>query len=1003
MWFFIDFNGFMGAPMTVSPDSLIQKLYRFFSCVSKKSIIDGCQLLSFLVLLTFFLPLSCSVKKKPEAMHGEYAEYLATDNLVQEEQSPVKDIFQEAKVESKERVLLGKNSVFFEFSESKITVPVDLDEYADASMDYEEFFIILDDANVEYDAFLLSEPKRLVVDIFNEAKNKSTSIELDNSKHFSAVRFGAHSDKKRFVFDFKDENQNVGFELSINNSELAIRVSDPKTLEFARIKNITELQNELFIDKSIERENKKLASPDLNNLEDFENEKNEELVLEQAVVENEENLMQVLTEPVQVAKIDNDKIEPKLLPQEMVKTIEEEELAKDIEMADNSSVDEFEQSELLAPNVIKAEKVAEVSEEGNNEQAQIINEIIKDSDGEKVAEQNEGDDELQLVSDSEGKEKQNNKAKVNLLELVKVKPGKNELAIGLDRVRYYSFKQTSPTEYKLTLNNAELPNDSENILAAKDEGQIRLIKPSSKGDDVVIKITAAPETLLMTQSEGSKVMVRSITPEKDIVRAQAKPDLTASEDEGPKIEEPDELELDLATDEDELTEFFTVDQKYTGRLISLDLQDTEIDNALRIIAEVSNLNIISSEEVTGKVSLRLVDVPWDQALDVILKTNGLDKVQEGNVIRIAPVEKLRLEREALRQAKQAEEELEPLKVQYLRVSYAKAAELQPLIETVITERGTVAYDERSNQIIVKDISKGLKNVAKLVEKLDLRTPQVLIETQIVEASRSFVRELGSELGFFYLRTPETGNALGSNFPNSVEIGGTAIDSAGTGQSVSPNFSFFPASNAASAVSALFGSADGTKGLQLRLTQAETEGDVRTISRPSVAVTNNSPAVIKSVTKLRVRLPNGGVTVASGQGAQSQGGGGQATETIEVGIVLNVTAQASPDYYVLMDIDAKSSTLGPLELGVEQIPPEIERSATSSVLVSSGQTFAMGGIYRVSEDDNTVGVPFLKNIPFLGQFFRRTTVDNSDEELIFFITPRIIEGSFDDASMGNQAS
>lgn len=988
--------------MTVSPDTLIAEFNKFFSCASKKFRTNSSLVLPLLVLVTFFLPLSCSVNNKIEPVHSDYAGYIDSDNTVDQGSE---DIFQTANIESGARALVGKNSVFFEVSESNILGASHLQEYADASMSFEEYFIALDNENVKYDAFLLPEPKRFVLDIFTKSKAKSTNIELDNSKHFSKVRYGAHSDKKRYVFDFKDSNNNAGFEVNKINGELIVRIADPKTLEFARLKSVSDLQNNLLASSSQE-ENKMLAKPNLENAIGGNGNNNADVVLDDTIIENEDRLIKELSNPVKVSNVDEQKIEPQLLPEAMVEKIEEEELAKNNQLVNEAEAMDADYNELAVPDLVKLEKVTENDLEENvdvalNQEDELIADDAQVKVDEVIAEANDAGGELQLVSDDETREV-NNKAKVNLLKLVKVKPGSNELTVGLDEVRYYSFNQTSPTEYKLTINNTDLGEDvKRDILAGKDEGRIRLIKSSVDGDNVVIKITAATETLLMTQSEGSKVIVRSITPEKDIVRAQPKPDASPKEDASPKAE--DDLDLDLATDEDELTEFFTVDQKYTGRLISLDLQDTEIDNALRIIAEVSNLNIISSEEVTGKVSLRLVDVPWDQALDVILKTNGLDKVQEGNVIRIAPVEKLRLEREALRQAQQAEEELEPLKVQYLRVSYAKAAELQPLIETVITERGTVAYDERSNQVIVKDIAKGLKNVAKLVEKLDLRTPQVLIETQIVEASRSFVRELGSELGFFYLRTPETGNALGNNFPNSIEIGGSAIDSSGTGQSAAPNFSFFPASNAASAVSALFGSADGTKGLQLRLTQAETEGDVRTISRPSVAVTNNSPATIKSITRLRVRLPNGGVTVASGQGSQSQGGGGAATEQIEVGIVLEVTAQASPDYYVLMDIDAKSSTLGPLELGVEQIPPEIERSATSSVLVSSGQTFAMGGIYRVSEDDNTVGVPFFKSIPFLGQFFRRTTVDNSDEELIFFITPRIIEGSFDDASMTKEAS
>lgn len=579
------------------------------------------------------------------------------------------------------------------------------------------------------------------------------------------------------------------------------------------------------------------------------------------------------------------------------------------------------------------------------------------------------------------------------LTLKQISDGENMIIAEMQSAGFYTLEKTAPTEYVLNLEGARFEGNSTGIVAPKGSGMIRSVRPVQHSDSVQLRIFAEPNTMLTVKPEGNRLLV---VPQEefaaiDLSEARAQAEV---EDTAPATTTA------TSADERELEEFFAVDQNYTGRLISLDLQDTEIDNALRIIAEVSNLNIIASDDVTGKVTLRLIDVPWDQALDVILKTNGLDKVQEGNVVRIAPVEKLRAEREALKQARQAEEELEPLRVSYIRVSYAKAEELTPIVETVLTERGTVIFDERSNQLIVKDIGKGLTNVARLVQKLDLRTPQVLIETQIVEAQRTFLRELGSELGLFYLRSPETGNPTSFNFPNSIEVGGSAegLDSQDNLVNVAPNVSFFPASNVGSAISMLLGSADGTKGLNFRLSQAENEGRVRVISSPSVAVTNNTPAVIKSVEKIRIKLPNGGVSVATGQGASSSGGGSVATEVVEIGIILNVTAQASPDYYVLLDIDAKSSTFGNPANSVDQIPTEVERSATSSVLVSSGQTFAMGGIYRITENSTNSGVPFFKDVPVFGHLFRKTLVNDADEELLFFITPRIIEGSFDDAAM-----
>ena len=214
--------------------------------------------------------------------------------------------------------------------------------------------------------------------------------------------------------------------------------------------------------------------------------------------------------------------------------------------------------------------------------------------------------------------------------------------------------------------------------------------------------------------------------------------------------------------------------------------------------------------------------------------------------------------------------------------------------------------------------------------------------------------------------------------------------------VGSSFPAAVASTAGSAVSFLLDSADGSQSLDVRISSLENEGKVRIVSRPSVATTNNTQATIKSVEKIRVKIPSGGLSVATGSGASAQGTSTSATETIEIGIVLEVTPQASPDYFVLLDINAKSSTLGANV--VEGIPSEVERSATSTVLVSSGQTFAMGGIYKISNSDGIDGVPFLKDVPFLGHLFRRTNVNNSDEELIFFITPRIVEGSFDDAAM-----
>jgi type IV pilus assembly protein PilQ len=597
-------------------------------------------------------------------------------------------------------------------------------------------------------------------------------------------------------------------------------------------------------------------------------------------------------------------------------------------------------------------------------------------------------------------------ARVKSVRLTSSNGSSTMVAVDVETTPEFTIARTAPSEYVLTLKNTTLPDSalSATLFSESQTAPIRSVRSTVRGHDALIRIFAQPNIYLTAKVTGSQVIVEETKDLKEVVadmRAQLAPrnpapsvekkDGVASNGKDASVAakaEPATKAVEDEISDSEVRSLLGDTARYTGKLISLDLQDTEIDNALRIIAEVSNLNIVASEDVIGKVTLRLTDVPWDQALDVILKTHGLDKVLEGNVMRIAPVDKLRVEREALKQAQIADMELAQLLVKYIRVSYGKASELKSLVETVLSERGTVAYDERSNQLIVKDIQSGLDNVTELVSKIDLRTPQVLLETQIVEAGRNLTRDLGSELGFQYIQSPATGNGTGLNFPSAIAVGGTLANN-GIGASA------FPASvsaTAGSAVSMLFDSADGTKSLELRLTQLEQEGRVRIVSRPAVATTNNKPAEIKSVEKYRVRLPSGGTSVATGQGSTANGTGGAATEVIEAGIVLNVTPQASPDYYILLDIKAKSSSFGTSD--VEGIPNEIERSASSSVLVSSGQTFALGGIYKLMDRDSVSGVPFIKDIPVIGTFFRRMQTTNTDEELLFFITPRIVEGSFD---------
>ncbi|MCS6894000.1 MAG: type IV pilus secretin PilQ [Deltaproteobacteria bacterium] len=541
----------------------------------------------------------------------------------------------------------------------------------------------------------------------------------------------------------------------------------------------------------------------------------------------------------------------------------------------------------------------------------------------------------------------------------------NMLHLSLDSTDepFYYLEQVADQEYSLTIKNAgREDNVPESIVSSEPSDQIKAVRFSDNASDLNIKIFSSSPLNLGAMFENGKLFVGDISnlPSATTTRAQ------------PKIDSGEAGEGLIGTE-----------KKYVGKLISLDLQDTEIANALRIIAEVSNLNIVTTSDVTGKVTLRLIDVPWDQALDVILRSNGLDKVQEGNVVRIAPVERLRKERESLKQAKQAEEELEPLQIKYLRVSYAKASALKPILETVLTDRGSITFDERTNQLIVKDIDRGIKNVTELVKRLDLRTPQVLLETVILEADRNLSRSLGVQFGFDYVASSATGNPLGLNFPNAMNLG------------LGANFPITGASGNG-LLNMIFDSADGTKSLSSIISAYEQEGMARIISRPTLVTTNNSKASIEATEVIRIKRNQGGNQVVVGSGGSASSG--SAADEVKVGIKLTMTPQASPDYWVLLDIFAESSSFG--SKLVDGIPSTVERKANSTILVSSGQTFILGGIYKITDNTAVAGLPFLKDIPVLGYAFRSQTVSGADEELIFIITPKIVEGSFDDAAMTN---
>ncbi len=439
------------------------------------------------------------------------------------------------------------------------------------------------------------------------------------------------------------------------------------------------------------------------------------------------------------------------------------------------------------------------------------------------------------------------------------------------------------------------------------------------------------------------------------------------------------------------------ERKYTGRRISIDMVDAQITDVLKLLAEVSDLNIIASEEVTGTITLRLKDVPWDQAFDLILKTKGLDKIHEGNVVRVAPVQRIREEREAALAAKKAAEKLEELRTEYIRINYDKAATLAEQIQNVLTNRGTVTVHEPTNTLIIKDISSAIEEAKAYIEKVDIPIPQVLIEARIVEAESTFARDLGIQWGIDYrtkgnkVHTSTFGSVreeYGQWAPQPNQQSGT-LEGGGTYPVEKKSFLAdvgvtnyavnLPATGNAGTLGAL-GFILGKTGanpmlLDLRISAGEQEGLVKTISRPRIVTMDNKAAKIEQGESIPY---------------QTTSASGTQTTFVNASLSLEVTPHITPDGSVLMKIKATRNSVGTVPTGATA-PSIYTKEASTEVIVKDGETTVMGGIIISDTKNSSGGIPFLKDVPVLGWLFKNKSVSDSQKELLIFITPTIIQG------------
>jgi type IV pilus assembly protein PilQ len=418
---------------------------------------------------------------------------------------------------------------------------------------------------------------------------------------------------------------------------------------------------------------------------------------------------------------------------------------------------------------------------------------------------------------------------------------------------------------------------------------------------------------------------------------------------------------------------------YTGRRITLDFHDIEIRNLLRLIADVSKKNIVVADDVQGKVTVSLRNVPWDQALDLILKSKGLGKEEMGNVVRIAKLDQIAAEQKARAEAEKAREPLIPLKVRLIPVNFARAQDIATRVKDLLTpERGTVSVDERTNVLIVKDVAEVLVRAEGLVRNLDTETPQVLIESRIVEASSNFNRAIGVQWGGNAGLTQLNGNPTGLVFPANASAAGAAGDSPNSGTAGAPNYAVnLPAAigqGSGGGIGFTFGSIGGAFNLNLRLTALENQGVVKTISAPRIATIDNKEATIGQ-----------GISIPFSQVSAS----GVNTTFIEAKLELKVTPHVTSDGSILLKIKATNNQPNPQLTGANGQPSISKREAETEVLVKDGETTVIGGIYTRATSTRRSEVPWLGKIPLLGFFFRTTATQDDHTELLVFITPRIL--------------
>ena len=420
---------------------------------------------------------------------------------------------------------------------------------------------------------------------------------------------------------------------------------------------------------------------------------------------------------------------------------------------------------------------------------------------------------------------------------------------------------------------------------------------------------------------------------------------------------------------------------YTGERLSLNFQDIEVRSVLQLLADFTGLNLVVSDSVEGNLTLRLKNVPWDQAMDIILKTKGLAQRRAGNVILVAPTDEIAAREKLELEARKQVEELEQLRTEFIKVNYAKAKDIAELLNqeenSILSPRGSVSVDERTNTLLVKDTSASLSNVRQLLAELDIPIRQVLIESRVVIANDDFSKELGVRFGVTNDSTAIGGTSNAAVTTGSLGFGSQATNiGAGNPSNLNVNM---PVQNPTGSIALALAKLPLGTLLELELSAAQTEGRGEVVSSPRVITADSHKALIEQGVEIPyLELKDGDATLKFRKAVLS----------------LEATPQITPDDRIIMDLEVRKDSRGEdVSFGEGLFAPTIDtRKVESQLLIDNGQTVVLGGIYETVQSKQVRRVPFFSDLPLIGGLFKTTVARDDRSELLIFITPKILQGT-----------